>query len=60
MVGVYPHSSIRPHKQQTPWPKSASELHRTNDHRLSAKLVPTFADRKVSRSQRSGFHTAVF
>jgi hypothetical protein len=25
-----------------------------NDHRLSAKLVPTFADRGVSRGQRNG------
>jgi hypothetical protein len=28
---------------QTPWPESASELHRKSDRRLSAKLVPTFA-----------------
>jgi hypothetical protein len=26
----------------TPWPKSASELYRPSDRRLSAKLVPTF------------------
>jgi hypothetical protein len=32
-------------KQQTPWSESASELHRPNDLRLSAKLVPNFADR---------------
>jgi hypothetical protein len=30
---------------ETPWPESASELYRPRDHRLSAKLVPTFADR---------------
>jgi hypothetical protein len=30
--------------KQTPWPKSASELYRPSDRRLSAKLVPTFAD----------------
>jgi hypothetical protein len=30
---------------QTPWPESASELYRPSDHRLLAKLVPTFADR---------------
>jgi hypothetical protein len=28
-----------------PWPESASELYRPSDRRLSAKLVPTFADR---------------
>jgi hypothetical protein len=32
-------------KQQTPWSESASELYRPSDRRLSAKLVPTFADR---------------
>jgi hypothetical protein len=32
-------------KQQTPWPESASKLHRPCDRRLSAKLVPTFVDR---------------
>jgi hypothetical protein len=31
--------------KRTPWPESASELCRPNDRRLSAKLVPTFADR---------------
>jgi hypothetical protein len=29
----------------TPWPEFASELHLQSDLRLSAKLVPTFADR---------------
>jgi hypothetical protein len=29
------------------------------DRRLSAKLVPTFADRGVSRSQRGGSRTVV-
>jgi hypothetical protein len=29
----------------SPWPESASELYRPSDRRLSAKLVPTFADR---------------
>jgi hypothetical protein len=28
-----------------PWPESASELYQPNDRRLSANLVPTFADR---------------
>jgi hypothetical protein len=31
--------------KQTPWPESASELCRPSDRRLSAKLVPNFADR---------------
>jgi hypothetical protein len=32
-------------KKQTPWSESANELYRPNDSRLSAKLLPTFADR---------------
>jgi hypothetical protein len=31
--------------KQIPWPSPASELYRPSDRRLSAKLVPTFADR---------------
>jgi hypothetical protein len=31
--------------KKTPWPYSLSELCRPSDRRLSAKLVPTFADR---------------
>jgi hypothetical protein len=31
--------------KQTPWPESENELHRPSDCRLSAKLVPTSADR---------------
>jgi CBS-domain-containing membrane protein len=27
-----------------PWPESASEPYRRSDRRMSAKLVPTFAD----------------
>jgi hypothetical protein len=42
----------------TPWPESVSELYRPSDRRLSAKLVPTFTDREMSRSQRGGFPTA--
>jgi hypothetical protein len=29
----------------TPWPEAASELYRREDRRLSAKLVPAFADK---------------
>jgi hypothetical protein len=39
---------------QIPWPDSASELYSPSDRRLSAKLVPTFADRRVQRSQSGG------
>jgi hypothetical protein len=38
----------------TPWPQSESELYRPSDRRLSAKLVPTFADRMAPRGQRDG------
>jgi hypothetical protein len=31
--------------KKNPWPESANELYRPSDRRLSAKLVPTFADR---------------
>jgi hypothetical protein len=34
-----------PRLNQTQWPESASELYRPSDRRLSAKIVPTFADR---------------
>jgi hypothetical protein len=37
--------TIKTNKKKTPWPESASELYRLRDRRLSAKLVPTFADR---------------
>ena len=39
---------------KTPWPQSASELYRQSGRRRSAKLVPTFADRGVSRGQSNG------
>jgi hypothetical protein len=32
-------------EKKTPWPQCASELYRQSDRCLSAKLVPTFADR---------------
>jgi hypothetical protein len=44
---------------ETPWPGSPSEPHRPSDRRLTAKLVTTFADRGVSRSQRGGSPTAL-
>jgi hypothetical protein len=31
--------------KQTPWPESATKLHRQSDRRLSPKLVATFVDR---------------
>jgi hypothetical protein len=42
------------HSIKTPWPEFASELHRPSDRRLSATLVPTYADSRVSRGQRDG------
>jgi hypothetical protein len=35
-------------KQKTPWSESASELYRSSDRRMSAKLVPTFAVRRCN------------
>jgi hypothetical protein len=32
--------------KKNPWPESASEVYRPSDRRLSATLVPTFADRR--------------
>jgi hypothetical protein len=43
----------------TPWPESANELYRPSDRRLSAKLVSTFADRGLLRSQRGASPTDV-
>jgi hypothetical protein len=40
--------------KKTPWPESAIELYRPSDRRLSAKLVPTFADRGVPRGRGDG------
>jgi hypothetical protein len=37
-------------KRQIPWPESASKLYQPRDRRLSAKLVPNFADRGVVSS----------
>jgi hypothetical protein len=34
----------RPLKKKLLWPESVSKLYQPSDHRLSAKLVPTFAD----------------
>jgi hypothetical protein len=45
---------------QTPWLQSVNELYRLSDRRLSAKLVPTFADRVVSRQRRPYGHILGF
>jgi hypothetical protein len=37
-------------KKKTPWSKSGSELHRPSDRRLSAKWLPTFADKGATWS----------
>jgi hypothetical protein len=36
--------SLKQKLKQTPWPESASKLHRPSDRHLSSKLVRTFAD----------------
>jgi hypothetical protein len=41
-------------KQQTPWTESAKKLYEPSDRRLSSKVVSTFSDKEVSRSQRGG------
>jgi hypothetical protein len=46
-------------KQNRLWPQSMSELYRLRERRLSEKLVPTLADRRVSRSRRGGSPTAI-
>jgi hypothetical protein len=55
-ISVY---TRRVQKEQTPWRVFASELYRPSDRSLSAKLVPTFADRSVSCCESSEFLTAV-
>jgi hypothetical protein len=40
------HATAHRKRKETPWPESASELYRPSDRRLSAKLVPTFEDRR--------------
>jgi hypothetical protein len=46
-------------KTTTPWLYSASDLYWPSYRRLSTKLVLTFADSGVSRSQRGRSPTAV-
>jgi hypothetical protein len=38
-------NNIGRRREKSPWPESVSELYPPSDRRLSAKLVPTFADR---------------
>jgi hypothetical protein len=45
--------------EQTPWPESANELYRPSDRSLPAKLMQTFEDKGMLRSQRSWSPTAV-
>jgi hypothetical protein len=50
-------------KKKPPWSESASELYRPSDRRLSAKRLPTFADRGchvVSVTDPSGRILLVF
>jgi hypothetical protein len=44
-ASTYTQSTQKQTNKQTLWPESASELYRPRYHLLSAKLVPTFADR---------------
>jgi hypothetical protein len=37
---------MRRRRKKSPWSESASELYRPSDRRLSAKCLPTFADRE--------------
>jgi hypothetical protein len=41
---IYAKKIIKLYKK-TPWSESTSELYRPSDHRLSAKWLPTFADK---------------
>jgi hypothetical protein len=43
--GLHGVTTTAKNKKKTPWPESAKELYRPSDRRLSAKLVPNFADR---------------
>jgi hypothetical protein len=45
--------------KQTKWPESVFKLYRLSNCCLSAKLVPIFADRGVSHSQRGRSPVAV-
>jgi hypothetical protein len=36
---------LKQKQKQTPWSESASKLYRPSDRRLSAKSLPTFADK---------------
>jgi hypothetical protein len=45
--------------KQTLWPESVSELYQLSNFYLSAKVVPTFADRGMSRSHCGRSPTAV-
>jgi hypothetical protein len=53
-LGLWILSRVRNYKEKTPGPESVSELYRPSDRRLSAKLVLTFADRRVPRGRRDG------
>jgi hypothetical protein len=46
--------SRKKNKKQNPWSESVRELYRLSDRLLSAKLVPTFSDKGVSRGQLDG------
>jgi hypothetical protein len=41
----FPRIALHLSKEKTPWSESASELYQPSDRLLSAKWLPTFADR---------------
>jgi hypothetical protein len=51
--------TVKKNTKLTPWLESEGELYRPNNRRLSAKLVPTFADRGMSHGQCGGSPTAI-
>jgi hypothetical protein len=57
--GLKGKGSVFFYKNETPWPESESELYRPRDRRLSAKLVPTFADRRCRVVSATDFHCRI-
>jgi hypothetical protein len=49
-----------PNKKKPPWSSSTSELYRPSDRRMSAKLVPTFADRGCRVVSATDLHSRTF
>jgi hypothetical protein len=56
---LYKYTLFSVKTKQTPWLESVSKLYRPSNHRLLSKLVPTFVDRGMSRSQGDGSPMAI-